>query len=101
MSGLSPDVGAGFPGEDLQSECRFSMFASLADARPKTVTLADLRMLISEGKCAELVNRIRAEPDKARRSEFKRGLPCVTVSGEFAGGHKAEHLVLCPRNRLA
>ena len=93
MSGLSPDVGAGFPGEDLQSECRFSMFASLADARPKTVTLADLRMLISEGKCAELVNRIRAEPDKARRSEFKRGLPCVTVSGEFAGGHKAEHLV--------
>ena len=72
---------------------RFSMFRSLADTSPQTVTLADLRMFISEGMCAELVDRIRAEPDKARRSELKRGLPCVTISGEFAGGHKAEHLV--------
>jgi P4 family phage/plasmid primase-like protien len=40
-----------------------------------------------------LVGRIRSEPDKARRSELKRGLPCVTLSGEFAGGHKAENLV--------
>ena len=88
MSGLSPDVGAGFPGE-----YRFSMLGSLADDRPKIVTLADLRMFVSECLCAELVDRIRAEPDKARRSELKRGLPCVTISGEFAGGHKAEHLV--------
>jgi hypothetical protein len=93
MSGLIPDVGVGFPGENLTGEYRFSMFGSLADDRPKTVTLADLRMFVSEGLCAELVGRIRAEPDKARRSELKRGLPCVTISGEFAGGHKAEHLV--------
>lgn len=93
MSGQTPDVGAGFPGEDLPGEYRFSMFRSLADTSPETVTLADLRMFVSEGLCAELVDRIRAEPDKARRSELKRGLPCVTVSGEFAGGHKAEHLV--------
>ncbi len=79
--------------ENLTGEYRFSMFGSLADDRPKTVTLADLRMFISEGMCAELVDRIRAEPDKARRSDLKRGLPCVTISGEFAGGHKAEHLV--------
>ncbi len=84
MSGLTPDVGAGFPGEDLPGEYRFSMFRSMADMSPETVTLADLRMFISEGLCAELVDRIRAEPDKARRSELKRGLPCVTISGEFA-----------------
>ena len=40
-----------------------------------------------------LGDRIRAEPDKVRRAELKRGLPCVTISGEFAGGHKAEQLV--------
>ena len=90
MSGQTPDVGAGFPGEDLPGEYRFSMFRSLTDTSPQTVTLADLRMFIGEGLCAELVDRIRAEPDKARRSELKRGLPCVTISGEFAGGHKAE-----------
>jgi len=93
MSGLTPDVGAGFPGEDLPGAYRFSMFRSMADMSPETVTLADLRMFISEGLCAELVDRIRAEPDKARRSELKRGLPCVTISGEFAGGHKAGQLV--------
>jgi hypothetical protein len=93
MNGLTPDVGAGLPGEDLPGGYRFSMFRSLADTSPETVTLADLRMFISEGLCAELVDRIRAEPDKARRSELKRGLPCVTISGEFAGGHKAGQLV--------
>ena len=93
MNDLESISAAGFPGEDLPGEYRFSMFDSLADDRPKTVTLADLRTFISEGLCAELVDRIRAEPDKARRSELKRGLPCVTISGEFAGGHKAEHLV--------
>ena len=93
MSGLSLVEGAGFPGEDLTGEYRFSMFRTLADTSPQTVTLADLRLLLSEGMCADLVDRIRAEPDKARRSELKRGLPCVTVSGEFVGGHKAEHLV--------
>ena len=93
MSDLESISAAGFPGEDLPGEYRFSMFRSLADTSPETLTLADLRMFISEGLCAELVDRIRAEPDKARRSELKRGLPCVTVSGEFAGDHKAEHLV--------
>ncbi|MDD4018748.1 MAG: BT4734/BF3469 family protein, partial [Kiritimatiellae bacterium] len=93
MSDLETISAAGFPGEHLSGECRFSMFRTLADTSPQTVKLADLRMFISEGMCAELVDRIRAEPDKARRSELKRGLPCVTISGEFAGGHKAEHLV--------
>ena len=84
-SGLSD----AYPGGDV----RFSMFGSIADTEPRTVTLADLRMFVSEGLCAELVDRIRAEPDKTQRSKLKRGLPCVTVSGEFSGGRKAEHLV--------
>ena len=49
MSGLSPVEGAGFPGEDLTGEYRFSMFRTLADTSPQTVTLADLRLLLSEG----------------------------------------------------
>ncbi len=79
--------------ENENNEHRFSMFRSLADTSPETVTLADLRMFVSEGMCAEQVDRIRAETDKMRRQALKRRLPCVTVSGEFAGGHRAEHLV--------
>ena len=70
MSDLETISAAGFPGEHLSGECRFSMFRTLADTSPQTVKLADLRMFISEGMCAELVDRIRAEPDKARRSEL-------------------------------
>ena len=69
------------------------MFRTLADTAPQPVTLTDFVMLLREGYCSELVDRIRAETDKMRRQALKRRLPCVTVSGEFAGGHRAEHLV--------
>jgi len=67
MSGFETLSAADFPGENPTGEHRLSMFRSITDTAPRTVTLADLRMFISEDMCAELVDRIRAEPDKARR----------------------------------
>jgi len=93
MARFAFDAVAGEPSDDVQREYRFSLYKSLADPAPQTVTLEELRALVGEGECKGLVCKIRAEPDKDKQDSIKAWLPCVTVSGEFSGGHRAEHLV--------
>lgn len=87
------DAVAGEPAAEVQQKYCFSLFGSLADPSPQTVTLDELVMLLTEGESKIEITKIRGEPDKKRRAELKRRLPCVAVSGEFEGGHGAEHLV--------
>lgn len=67
----------------------FSLFRNVADTAPATVTLDEFADMLSGGEWADLIGRIRAEPDEDRQQDLKRRLPCVTISGEFNGGHKA------------
>lgn len=92
MAKFAFDALAGEPAEDTARPCEMSLFRSIDDTAPQTVTLDDLRDLVADGSCRETVMRVRAEDDKKKRDAIKRGLPCVTVSGVFAGGHRAEHL---------
>lgn len=58
-----------------------SFFPNSFITQPATVALGDfLRYTDHIG----LVEAIRAETDKAKRSELKKGLPCATISGTFA-----------------
>lgn len=93
MGKFAFDAVAGEPAAEVQRTYCFSLYGSLADPSPQTVTLDELLMLVTEGESKAEVAKIRGEPDKRRRAELKRRLPCVAVSGEFEGGHGAEHLV--------
>lgn len=93
MARFAFDAVAGEPAEDVQREYRFSMYKSLADSAPQTVTLDEFRSLVTDGDYADLIARLRGEPDEERQKALKKMLPCVTVSGEFSGGHHTEHFV--------
>ena len=93
MAKLGFDAVAGELAGDVQREYRFSLYKSLADPAPQTVTLDELRMLVSEGEYSQLITKIRGTPDEDRQKALKRMLPCVTISGEFSGGHHSEHFI--------
>jgi hypothetical protein len=93
MAKFAFDAIAGEPADDVQREFRFSLYRSLADSAPQTITLENFRELISDGEFSDLIARLRGEPDEARQKELKKMLPCVTVSGEFSGGHHTQHFV--------
>jgi hypothetical protein len=71
-----------------------SLFKSLADPAPLTITLAEFISSIAQE--SPLIAQIRAlDPveQEDERARLKRRLPAVTVSGAFSGGHKKAHLV--------
>lgn len=93
MAKFAFDAVAGEPVSEVEREYRFSLYKSLADPAPQTVTLEDLRMLVSEGEFSDLITKLRGEPDEDRQKALKKMLPCVAISGEFSGGHHSEHFI--------
>lgn len=91
MAKFAFDAIAGEPMDEVQGEYTFSLYKSLADPAPQTVTLEDLRLLVSEGEYSGIITRLRGEPDESRQKEIKKMLPCVAVSGVFCGGHHTQH----------
>lgn len=58
-----------------------SYFPTTFITQPTTITLGDfLRSTDHVG----LVEAVRGEEDKAKRTELKKGLPCATISGTFS-----------------
>lgn len=57
-----------------------SFFPTTFVTQPATIALGDF--LRSTGHIG-LVEAVRAETDKAKRTELKKGLPCATISGTF------------------
>jgi hypothetical protein len=79
--------------ESLDREYRFSIFDSVTSKTPKSITLTEFREGIETGEYSDQVSKVRAITDKKARDEVKRKiLPCITVSGEFDGGHLAADL---------
>ncbi len=72
---------------------RFSMFRSLADFAPQTITLAALHDMILSCRYQERVDKVRTATSKDGRDGAKKMLPAVTVSGVFSGGRQREQLV--------
>ena len=66
---------------DKSKQITVSCFKNAKDTKPNDVSL--LRWLEGYNRYNTLVDGIRAEPDKDRRRELKKGLPCITPSGRF------------------
>ena len=80
---------------EIVDECQvyeFSIFKSLADPCPQTITLDEFVEMIQGGEFSDEIKRLRAEQDEDRQKAIKRTLPCVTVSGVFSGGHHSTNL---------
>lgn len=60
---------------------KISYFPSTKITQPTTIELGDFLRIDSH---IEIVQAIRAEQDKDRRTELKKGLPCATISGTFS-----------------
>lgn len=75
---------------DKQQNITVSAFKSAKDVEPQDVNL--LKWLEGNEQLKRLVDKIRLEPDKDRRSELKKQLPAITPSGTFTT-RKAEALV--------
>jgi len=63
MAKFAFDAVAGEPADEVNREYRFSMFRSLGDPAPQTITLEEFRFLVSDGEYAGLIARLRSEPD--------------------------------------
>ncbi len=70
-----------------------SFFTTIADKSPRSIPLERFYNIIKNKTHQKCIEKIRAATDKAQVSELKKGLPAVTLSGVFKGGHKAEQLV--------
>lgn len=58
-----------------------SFFPNSFITQPSTIALGDF---LHSTEHVGVVQAVRAEQDKARRSELKKGLPCATISGTFS-----------------
>jgi len=58
-----------------------SFFPNSFITQPETVALGDFLRSVAH---VALVEAVRAETDKAKRSELKKCLPCATISGTFS-----------------
>ncbi len=73
---------------------QISYFTNLADKSPRSITLDQLHQLLTMNKAlGKTISKIRAATDKEQLEKLKRGLPAVTLSGVFKGGHQAKQLV--------
>jgi len=62
-----------------------SLFKSVTDASPSTeITIYQFIENVIQCDYINEIETIRAEPDKAKRSELKKKLPCATISGTFS-----------------
>ncbi len=93
MAAFSFDAQAGETTETRDKPCYVSMFKSLADPTPTSITFDEFLDAVRDGDAKSAITRIRAEPDEEKQKVLKRLLPCVTLSGVFSGGHRQEHLV--------
>ncbi len=75
---------------DQLSQIEVSGFRNVHDKDPKRVNL--MKWIKGYRKLDPIVDQIRQEPDKNKRSELKKQLPGITPSGLFEGGRKAENL---------
>ncbi len=75
---------------DKQQKIIVSAFKSAKDTTPQDINL--LKWLEGNKKLKGLVDQIRKETDKDRRSELKKQLPAITPSGKFKT-RKAEALI--------
>lgn len=79
--------------ESLDREYRFSIFDNVLSKTPRTITFSEFSDAIESGEYAEQIIKVRACIEKKQRDDAKRALlPCITVSGEFDGGHLAANL---------
>ncbi len=70
----------------------FSYFPKVwLKASSETTTVPEMIDRIRSDEFAELVEKIRNEPDKKKRNELKKGLPCASVSGIVDGLRKRAH----------
>ena len=74
------------------SEARFSLFSSVADTNPQSITLDQFSEMVAGGEWSGKVSAVRSISDKKERDKVKAKLPAVTISGIFKGGHKATDL---------
>jgi len=74
------------------SQFKFSLFANISDRNPKTITLDQFEEMIAGGEWSDRVSKVRTLDGVAKKNA-KESMPAVTVSGVFAGGHKASDLV--------
>lgn len=86
------NTSAGEMKESLERVYEFSLFSSIADMAPQTITFDDFVLLIEGGDYADLVSQIRMETDGKRRKSLKKMLPAATISGVFSGGHHETNL---------
>ncbi len=75
---------------DQPKQITVSGFKNANDTKPKDISL--LRWLEGYDRFNALVDAIRAEPDKDRRRELKKGLPAITPSGRFSA-RRADGLI--------
>jgi len=73
-----------------QNAITVSGFKNANDVNPQPVNL--LKWLEGNPALNQLVDQIRAEPDKAKRNELKKRLPAITPSGTFVK-RRADQLV--------
>jgi len=85
-------------GTSLADQPRISLYKDILDKNPRAITFDDLITSIRNGRIndteyQDIIDEIRQSKDKDAQSELKKKLPCVTVSGEFEGGHRKENLI--------
>ncbi len=55
-------------------------------------TIKEIIIIIQNEIYKDKILNIRKEADKKKRNQLKENLPCITVSGLFAGGRKQENI---------
>lgn len=85
------------PQQDLkQSKYNpISYYGKLTHKECQPISWEEVFQLIRAGTgFGDLIQKLRTEPDKAKRDELKKSLPAITVSGLFGESRKMEHLKL-------
>jgi hypothetical protein len=77
----------------IQSYPSVSLFQSVADKCPETISISAAFDIIKSGQLSEKIQKLREAGTKAEKEIIKKSLPAITTSGVFNGGHSKDDLV--------
>ena len=69
-----------------------SYYNSVTDKSATVVNIEDVFNTIRKCSYRELINKIRATPDKTLKNRLKQNLPAIMVSGLTTGSHKVDEI---------
>ena len=82
----------------METNLFISHFNNIADKSPIDISIYEFMESVRTGlvrgnQISTLINQIRLEENKEKRSGLKRSLPAVTISAICSGGHKKSNIV--------